>query len=67
MSKMGRYIRQQQEDNPDWELIQSKDNHTIEELSYEEQQMLKEYERQQSEEELYMREFPDKDPSPYKR
>lgn len=51
----------------DWDKIKSKDNHTIEELSYEEQQMLKEYERQQSEEELYMREFPDKDPSPYKK
>lgn len=44
----------------DWQNIESKDNHTIEELSYEEQQMLKEYELQQSEEELYMREFPDK-------
>jgi hypothetical protein len=51
----------------DWDKIQSKDNHTIEELSYEEQQVLKEYERQQSEEELYMREFPDKDVSPYRR
>jgi hypothetical protein len=33
----------------DWEKIQSKDNHSIEELTYEEQQILKEYERQQSE------------------
>lgn len=33
----------------DWEKIQSKDNHSIEELSYEEQQILKEYERQQTE------------------
>lgn len=50
----------------DWQNIQSKDNHTIEELSYEEQQMLKEYERQQSEEELYITEFPDKHISPYR-
>lgn len=64
---MGRHIFKLQEENPtDWEKIQSKDNHTIEELTYEEQQALKEYERQQSEEELYIREFPDKDPSPYK-
>lgn len=33
----------------DWEKIQSKDNQSIEELTYEEQQLLKEYERQQSE------------------
>ncbi len=66
MSKMSKHVFKLQENNPDWELIQSKNNDTIEELSYEEQQQLKEYERQQSEEELYMREFPDKDPSPYK-
>jgi hypothetical protein len=64
---MGRHIFRLQEDDPvDWDKIQSKDNHSIEELTYEEQQMLKEYERQQSEEELYMREFPNKDASPYK-
>ena len=54
-------------DKINWDNIKSKDNHTIEELSYEEQQTLKEYERQQSEEELYLREFPDKDVSPYRR
>lgn len=54
------------EDNTNWENIESKNNQSLEELSYEEQQMLKEYERQQSEEELYAREFPNKDASPYK-
>jgi hypothetical protein len=51
----------------DWENIKSKDNHSIEELSYEEQQLLKEYERQQYEEELYFREKVDNDPSYYLR
>ena len=51
----------------DWNHIQSKDNHSIEELSYEEIQILKEYERQQSGEEEFLREFPDKDPSAYRR
>ena len=47
-------------DNINWQNIESKDNHSIEELSYEEQQALKEYERQQSEEEDFLREFPEK-------
>jgi hypothetical protein len=55
------------QDSINWEHIDSKDNHSIEELSYEEQQAIKEYERQQSEEELYIREFPDRDIAPYKR
>lgn len=52
--------------NPDWENIQSKDNHTVEELSYEDQQILKEYERKQFDEESFLKEFPDRDIRPYK-
>jgi len=55
------------QDSINWEHINSKDNHSIEELSYEEQQALKEYERKQSEEELFFREFIDKDPSAYRQ
>jgi hypothetical protein len=41
--------------NIDWEKIKSKDNKSIEELSYEEQQLIKEYENIQSEKEFYLR------------
>lgn len=43
---------------PDWNKILSKTNSSIEELSYEEQHILEQYEQHQKEYCLYLHEFP---------
>ena len=53
-------------DEINWDKLSQKKNKDIEDLSYEEQQLLKKYELQKIEEELYISEFPNKNIEPYK-
>lgn len=48
-----------------WESILSKDNRNIEELNHEEIAILKEWATREHEQELYIREYPDKDINPF--
>ncbi len=54
------------EDNINWEKINNVDNDSMESLSYEEIQAIKEYEHRKFEEAMFRDEFPNKDITIYK-